>query len=587
MTDNDKLGLEIEVSSNTKKAEKGIDELLLKYKKQIKALREEFKKVGYSKDLERRLARVISKAKSDNIKLSGGTRLWNNLQTSKQEIVNIKKINKEEKAVTAQIDEQEKLRQKTLEDAKAYFEIDSQKREKLSLQAEKSAFVESEKQRNQTLKDAVAYYTNLEDAISKRKERQSLSLFAYDEKQEKANRRQMLEDAKAYYNDLFKKTSKQSNISKLFGTLKRVGFYRIARNFFKFFESGISEGIKALTNISPKANETLSKMSGNLTTIGNSLSLIILPVLEVAQPILQLITNTIARLAEGFSYLAYKLGITSSWFKINNEYMKDFNNQANKLSFDKFESLSGSDDSSSMLKEMTGDDKDGGASSYAIALTSILATLTAIEGLKFISWMRKDGLKKIKDGLYDIKTSITNISYATMILSATLGFVTSVVNLINLIKNWDSASLVSKITGITAVLVGLASVIMTILALTGVGSVKVMKAIATGLGAGAVLLAGVSALTIEKRANGGMVDSGSLFIAGEAGAELVTTMPSGQTGVTNIAQFKQAMLEALYEWGGSQSDGGDVVLNLDGAEIARSKRFVGEMNRNNSGLNLR
>ena len=64
-------------------------------------------------------------------------------------------------------------------------------------------------------------------------------------------------------------------------------------------------------------------------------------------------------------------------------------------------------------------------------------------------------------------------------------------------------------------------------------------------------------------------------------------MPSGQTGVTNIAQFKQAMLEALYEWGGSQSYSGDVVLNLDGAEIARSKRFVGEMNRNNSGLNLR
>ena len=88
-------------------------------------------------------------------------------------------------------------------------------------------------------------------------------------------------------------------------------------------------------------------------------------------------------------------------------------------------------------------------------------------------------------------------------------------------------------------------------------------------------------------ANGGMVDSGSLFIAGEAGAELVTTMPSGQTGVTNVAQFKQAMLEALYEWSDSQSGGGDVILNLDGAEVARSKRFVGELNRKNSGLNLR
>ena len=93
---------------------------------------------------------------------------------------------------------------------------------------------------------------------------------------------------------------------------------------------------------------------------------------------------------------------------------------------------------------------------------------------------------------------------------------------------------------------------------------------------------------IPRLANGGMVSSGSLFIAGEAGAELVTTMPSGQTGVTNVAQFKQAMVEAIYECADVfQQPDGSVVLNLDGAEVARSKRFKSELNRTNSGLNLR
>lgn len=42
-------------------------------------------------------------------------------------------------------------------------------------------------------------------------------------------------------------------------------------------------------------------------------------------------------------------------------------------------------------------------------------------------------------------------------------------------------------------------------------------------------------------ANGGMPETGSLFVAGEAGAEIVTNMGNGRTGVTNVEQMEAAV----------------------------------------------
>ena len=42
-------------------------------------------------------------------------------------------------------------------------------------------------------------------------------------------------------------------------------------------------------------------------------------------------------------------------------------------------------------------------------------------------------------------------------------------------------------------------------------------------------------------ASGGMPETGSLFVAGEAGAELVTNMGNGRTGVTNVEQMEAAV----------------------------------------------
>ena len=54
-------------------------------------------------------------------------------------------------------------------------------------------------------------------------------------------------------------------------------------------------------------------------------------------------------------------------------------------------------------------------------------------------------------------------------------------------------------------------------------------------------------------ADGGLPDKGTMFIAGEAGAEMVYNMPNGQSGVANISQIKSAFYQALVEYGKTES----------------------------------
>lgn len=107
-----------------------------------------------------------------------------------------------------------------------------------------------------------------------------------------------------------------------------------------------------------------------------------------------------------------------------------------------------------------------------------------------------------------------------------------------------------------------------------------------GLAAGAIV-AGIVAITSAIKdanasggldfsgafADGGIPRTGSLFIAGESGAEFVTNMGNNQTGVTNIQQFKMAMLEALVEYnrlvGSDNSNKVAIDINVSPREMAR------------------
>lgn len=74
--------------------------------------------------------------------------------------------------------------------------------------------------------------------------------------------------------------------------------------------------------------------------------------------------------------------------------------------------------------------------------------------------------------------------------------------------------------------------------------------------------AGIVTLSYQAFAEGGLPDKGTLFVAGEAGAEMVYNTSSGQSGVANIQQIAQAnyngTIKALNDWWGGMSAKQDI-----------------------------
>jgi hypothetical protein len=92
-------------------------------------------------------------------------------------------------------------------------------------------------------------------------------------------------------------------------------------------------------------------------------------------------------------------------------------------------------------------------------------------------------------------------------------------------------------------------------------------------------------------ANGGMVNAGSMFVAGESGAELVANLGSGQTGVMNIAQFTEAVVNGIAQSGivDAIKEGGNIYLDNErvGMKVGSSKGLKQALNRTNPALGLK
>ena len=78
-------------------------------------------------------------------------------------------------------------------------------------------------------------------------------------------------------------------------------------------------------------------------------------------------------------------------------------------------------------------------------------------------------------------------------------------------------------------------------------------------------------------AEGGLPDKGTMFIAGESGAEIVYNTSSGQSGVVNVQQIKQAMLGALIEYGQRQGGNQPIEVYLDGELVYRNTTAHGQV----------
>lgn len=382
-----------------------------------------------------------------------------------------------------------------------------------------------------------------------------------------------------------------SNLLKSFG---RIAVYRAIRTVIKEITQAFTEGIGGLARYNDEVNQSMTKITSSFAQVKASISIALYQPLIMLEPIITAVSQGIVSLSNGLSFLFAKLRGASTYMRVNTEYLKDYKSalDGTLLSFDTFETLGKGKgiDYSQMFEEV-----ETSSSSFSEALGNIKnilieisGILLAIGGYKIIKWIAEGGIKNLINGLSGIKTKINDISTAGLIAGASFAFLASIVNLIDVIKNWDSQSLITKITAITAAALGLAAVVFSILAaIPAIGHTAVFKALAVGTAAVGTLVGVVSAM---KFADGGMFEgAGTMYaIAGESGAEVVAQGSAG-TGVLNVDQFADAMVSALVRYGAARDNGNGTTIVLDGNKVgqlvASNVGFRNEANRRNAGLN--
>jgi hypothetical protein len=158
----------------------------------------------------------------------------------------------------------------------------------------------------------------------------------------------------------------------------------------------------------------------------------------------------------------------------------------------------------------------------------------------------------------------------------------AIMGLIYIFQNWDNLSGFQKVIGIlgslTAAALGAAMAFGVFHSAwsIGVATAGIIAGIAAIASVIATSQSEIENMEVSFFADGGLPDKGSLFIAGEAGAELVTNMGGGQSGVMNMEQLEQAVARGMYV-GMSNVDLHDdrpIVVTIDGQKFFTASRDI-------------
>ena len=367
-------------------------------------------------------------------------------------------------------------------------------------------------------------------------------------------------------------------LKSFFLSIKRIALYRLIRTSLKLITDAMKDGINNIVEFDASAKETMSEVTSSITVMKNSVGSVMMPLLELVTPLIQGISKAVGALANGISYLTAKLKGESTWLKVNTDYMKEYNKASKLLSYDEFSTMSNTEnDTTGMFtKESVEGSSLGGIIEDANALLGILAGISTYLGI--IGTAKIIGL--ITSGTLAAGISTvwaTSLGFLGTIKGMALSISVLVGGLVMFLTSLDQMSTAAKIIiPILAILLGVLAGIAIAHAAAKAGvAAPVMAGITAGaLAAGIVMIAG-TAIAVSQHANGGMFEgTGTLYHqAGERGAEIVAQGSRG-TGVVNVIQFKQAMVEALTEYNAAKSndnDGGDIVLEVDGKELARAQ----------------
>ncbi|MEG2540276.1 MAG: hypothetical protein RSB59_00650 [Clostridia bacterium] len=214
-----------------------------------------------------------------------------------------------------------------------------------------------------------------------------------------------------------------------------------------------------------------------------------------------------------------------------------------------------------------------GAIWVVIGTLGVLATAWAIGKIKDFIGM----LKLSKTALLGVKETALSTKLAFVGIGVAIG----------VLAGEQLNKLASGFRLITGVLLTLGGVAMGVAIAVG----AMQSAWSLGIAAAAIV-AGIIAITsavtqsqkdggfdfgsgIKKFAQGGYPDRGQMFIAGEAGAEMVANIGGGQSAVANIPQIEEAMYRALKRISREESQVNNeqninLHLDINGREFARA-----------------
>lgn len=355
-----------------------------------------------------------------------------------------------------------------------------------------------------------------------------------------------------------KKRKASGFVGKLGKAIVRVAVYRAIRAAIKSIVQTIEQGLQAFAEFSPKFEQTMTALTSAGRNFKMSFTAAFAPILESIAPALIQIVNSFTQLNNKLTETIAYLKGAGEYTKVNTEYQEQYNKAVNLLPFDKFNVLQQS--------------SYGGFEKTAVDTEKMAKNAPKLEKIKAVITSFKEALKAVVAALGKAWEYIKSIfgEYGDVILTvlkASINFgkqlwetLGALINAIKVILNLDFSksiiySSLAVFAGILTTIVGIAKTFLDILKsiltldfsgfgerVKGYFNYGFTKNLWNRGGRGKGIKNFFKGLfNIGTYATGGFPDTGSLFLAGERGAELVTNVGSGQSAVMNMQQLQQAI----------------------------------------------
>lgn len=355
-----------------------------------------------------------------------------------------------------------------------------------------------------------------------------------------------------------KKSKASGFVGKLGKAIVRVAVYRAIRAAIKGIVQTIRNGLQAFAEFSPKFEQTMTALTSAGRNFKMSFTTAFAPILESIAPALIQIVNSFTQLNNKLAETIAYLKGAGEYTKVNTEYQEQYNKAVNLLPFDKFNVLQQS--------------SYGGFEKAAVDTEKMAKNAPKLEKIKAVITSFKEALKAVVAALGKAWEYIKSIfgEYGDVILTvmkASINFgkqlwetLGALINAIKVILNLDFSksiiySSLAVFAGILTTIVGIAKTFLDILKsiltldfsgfgerVKGYFNYGFTKNLWNRGGRGKGIKNFFKGLfNIGTYATGGLPDTGSLFLAGERGAELVTNVGSGQSAVMNMQQLQQAI----------------------------------------------